>query len=251
MHTYVTIRGTSALMASSIPAAATGGLFIVRSSAVYMGVEMARIRDEDGGSGSAGLLDALLNIGEDGETEVLLAGLLGVGSTDDLCACACVSIRLRVDATQLFVWAHTVLDRLLRVEASTRSATPSPATSSRLHSRSLLAGEPLEQHLGVAVDAEILDGLGVLRRAGCVLPCRGLGERRAHGLSESLHGDCVSLSRRLARCGEGYREGGVDRAALNEQQAATAHGRTCTPNLLGSTAGHQDNIPASHSEGLY
>lgn len=86
---------------------------------------MVRIRDEDGGSGSAGLLDALLDIGEDGETEVLLAGLLGVGSTDDLCACACVSIPLRVDARPLLVWAHTVLNGLLRVEAAVASAPSS------------------------------------------------------------------------------------------------------------------------------
>lgn len=115
----VTIRGTSALMASSIPAAATGGLLGVRSCAVN-GEGVARVRDEDGGRGSAGLLDALLDIGEDGEAEVLLAGLLGVGAADDLCACASVSIRLRVHAGQLlaWAWAHTVLDRLLRVEAA-------------------------------------------------------------------------------------------------------------------------------------
>lgn len=174
---------------------------------------MARIRDKDGGSGSAGLLDALLDIGEDGETEVLLAGLLGVGSTDDLGACACVSIAVSVDARLLFAWAHTVLDGLLRVEAAIASApAPCLSPSSGPHSRSLLAGETLEQHLGVAVDAEVLDGLGVLRRAGCVGPGRGLGERRAHGLSESLHGGYGSLSRRLAGCAEGYRERCVDRA---------------------------------------
>jgi hypothetical protein len=85
---------------------------------------MARIRNEDGSCVSASLLDTLLNAGEDGETEVLLAGLLGVGSTDDLCACASTSIPLPVDARQLFVWAHTVLDRLLRVEAGMVSAPP-------------------------------------------------------------------------------------------------------------------------------
>ena len=85
-------------------------------------MDMARIRDEDGSCGSASLLDTLLNIGKDGEPEVLLAGLLGVGSTDDLCACVFVSIPLLRDARQLFVWAHTVLDRLLRVEAGTALA---------------------------------------------------------------------------------------------------------------------------------
>jgi hypothetical protein len=53
--------------------------------------------------------------------------------------------------------------------------------------RSLLASEALEQDLCVAVDAQVLDGLGVLGRAGRVLPGRGLGERRAQGLSEGLH----------------------------------------------------------------
>jgi hypothetical protein len=133
VHTYVTIRGTSALMASSIPAAATGGLCVVRSGAVN-GSGLARIRDEDGGRGSASFLDALLDIGEDGEAEVLLAGLLGVRAADDLCACASVSIPLRVHAGQLFVWAHTVLDRLLRVEAA---AALAPARPSPLLHRAL------------------------------------------------------------------------------------------------------------------
>lgn len=87
-------------------------------------MDIARIRDEDGSCGSASFLDTLLHIGEDGETEVLLAGLLGVGSTDDLCACASMSIPLPIDARQLFVWAHTVFDRLLRVEAGMVLAPP-------------------------------------------------------------------------------------------------------------------------------
>lgn len=57
----------------------------------------------------------------------------------------------------------------------------------RVHSRALLSSEALEQHLCVAVDAEVLDGLGILRRACRILPGSGLGERRAHGVSESLH----------------------------------------------------------------
>jgi len=154
---------------------------------------VVRIRDEDGGRGSASLLDALLDIGEDGEAEVLLAGLLGVRAADDLCACASVSIPLRVHAGQLFVWAHTVLDRLLRVEAAAALALDL-FFPEFYNSRSLLSSEALEQHLGVAVDAEVLDRLSVLRRAGSVGPGRGLGERRAHRLSESLHADCVALT---------------------------------------------------------
>lgn len=57
------------------------------------------------------------------------------------------------------------------------------------HSRSLLSGKALEQDLGVAVDAEVLDRLRILRGAGRILPGGGLGERRAHGLSDGLHRD--------------------------------------------------------------
>lgn len=61
--------------------------------------------------------------------------------------------------------------------------------ASEIHSRALLSREALEQHLGVAVDAEVLDGLGVLRGARRILPGRSLGERRAHGLTDGLHRD--------------------------------------------------------------
>jgi hypothetical protein len=56
-----------------------------------------------------------------------------------------------------------------------------------VHSRALLSSEALEQHLCVAVDAEVLDGLSVLQRACRILPGSGLGERRAQGVSEGLH----------------------------------------------------------------
>lgn len=45
------------------------------------------IRDEDGGSGSTGLLAGLGDVGEHGEGEVSAASLLGVGTTDDISAC--------------------------------------------------------------------------------------------------------------------------------------------------------------------
>lgn len=64
-----------------------------------------------------------------------------------------------------------------------------------LHSRSLLSSEALEQHLCVAVDAQVLDGLGILGRTCCVLPGRRPGERRAQGVSESLHRDCESVTK--------------------------------------------------------
>lgn len=161
----------------------------------------ARVRDEDGGRGRASLPDALLDIGEDGEAEVLLAGLLGVGASDDLCACASTSIAALslVAARRLCCAIRRVAYRTrwpavrgscCRISAALASVAAAAARSRRgaLHSRSLLAGEALEQHLGVAVDAQVLDGLGVLRRARCVRPGRGLGERRAHGLSDGLHG---------------------------------------------------------------
>lgn len=44
-------------------------------------------RDENGGRSSAGLLNGLLYVGEDGLAEMLGAGLLGVRSTNDVCAC--------------------------------------------------------------------------------------------------------------------------------------------------------------------
>ena len=94
---------------------------------------------------------------------------------------------------KLLDWAHTVLDRLLCVKAVAqliRAVLPSWC----LDSRSLLSREALEEHFGVAVDAEVLDSLGILRRTCCVLPGRGPGERRAQGVSESLHRDCGAVT---------------------------------------------------------
>jgi hypothetical protein len=95
------------------------------SDSVFVCVVRARLRDEDGGRGRASLPDALLDIGEDGEAEVLLAGLLGVGASDDLCACASTSIAALVAARRpdgqtavLFAWSRTVLDGLPCVEAA-------------------------------------------------------------------------------------------------------------------------------------
>ena len=44
-------------------------------------------RNKNGGRSSAGLLNSLLYVGEDGLAEMLGAGLLGVRSTNDVCAC--------------------------------------------------------------------------------------------------------------------------------------------------------------------
>jgi hypothetical protein len=46
------------------------------------------IRNEDSGGSSAGLLHGFANVGENGTVKVGRAGLLGVGTTDDIGACA-------------------------------------------------------------------------------------------------------------------------------------------------------------------
>lgn len=45
------------------------------------------VRNEDGGSGSLGLLHGLCDILEDGQPKVLGASLLGVCASNNLCAC--------------------------------------------------------------------------------------------------------------------------------------------------------------------
>lgn len=81
-----------------------------------------RGRDEDGGGVGASLLHSIGDIGEDGLAKVLLAGLLGVGSADNVGA---------------------VLDGLLGVEGT------------------LLAGEALEDNLGLVANAQVGVGGGV------------------------------------------------------------------------------------------
>lgn len=83
-----TARGISAWRASSIPAAARGGLFGCQYSIT---IEICRsfrggcrIRDKKRGSGSSRLLDGLGDVLEDGQVEMCLASLLGVRSTNNL-----------------------------------------------------------------------------------------------------------------------------------------------------------------------
>lgn len=99
--------------------------------------------------------------------------------------------------------AHTVLDGLLGVEAvrlSTRAAPHALALHCNL--RSLLAGEALEQHLGVAVDAQVFDRVGVGRGAGRIRVAGGcFPQRRAQGSSYGLHRD-GEWSRRQTCAGE-------------------------------------------------
>jgi hypothetical protein len=81
VHTYVTIRGISAAMASSILFAATGGL---SSSAWSSKQQKLGVRDENGGRGSSSLFDSVRYARKDGPAEVLRARLLGVRASDDI-----------------------------------------------------------------------------------------------------------------------------------------------------------------------
>jgi hypothetical protein len=77
-----------------------------------------------------------------------------------------------------------------------------------MHSRSLLAGEALEQHLGVSVDAQVLDCLGVRRRARRIsLPRGGCAEGRAQRFSEGLHRDNGAATKADLGGEGGYRVG--------------------------------------------
>lgn len=77
-------------MASSIPAAATGGLSHYLSASriqYFLILSKIGLRDEEGGGGGAGLFHGVGDVLEDGEVKMCRAGLLGVRATNDLCAC--------------------------------------------------------------------------------------------------------------------------------------------------------------------
>ena len=74
-------------MASSIPAAARGGLVTVSFAVLAAHGYRRIIRNEDGGSGGTGLLHGIADVGENGKVKVSRAGLLGVGTTNDVGAC--------------------------------------------------------------------------------------------------------------------------------------------------------------------
>jgi hypothetical protein len=74
ISTYVTIRGTSAAIASSILFAATGGLHkgqFVCTCAVRNVSGGVGVRNENGGCGSPSLLDSICYTGKDGLAEML------------------------------------------------------------------------------------------------------------------------------------------------------------------------------------
>jgi hypothetical protein len=83
-ETYVTMSGISALIASSIPAAATGGLYLCQKLSCMRSMEAARY--EDGRCGRASGSLRFLYTREDGLAEVLSAGLFWVRAADDICA---------------------------------------------------------------------------------------------------------------------------------------------------------------------
>jgi hypothetical protein len=152
------------------------------------------VRDEDGGSGSLSLFDSLCYALEDGQSKMLSASLLGVCASDDLGACPHVNLLHHSLKFANWLGAYRIRWLVLRENCAYISTLPI-ADMFCLHSRSLLASEALEQHLGVAVDAEVLDRLGILRGASRILPGRGLGERRAQRLSDRLHRDCAVVTK--------------------------------------------------------
>lgn len=147
---------------------------------------------------------------------MLGAGLLGVGASHDFCACNAPSIPLLRIHKIAVGWAHTVLDGLLCVEAVMPLASPINCKRPRRHVRSLLSSKALEQHLGVAVDAEVLDRLRILRRARRILPGRGFGKRRAQRLSDCLHRDCEAATKAEVQVRERIVERVMDGAGLND-----------------------------------
>ena len=82
-----TMRGISASRASSIPAAATGGLLVRVSATLSFIAGLQHVRDEESGGRGAGFLDTVADVLEDGQVEVCSAGLFGVCAANNLGAC--------------------------------------------------------------------------------------------------------------------------------------------------------------------
>lgn len=82
----------------------------------------ACIRHENGRGRGLRLLDGLGYVLEDGQAQMLGAGLLGVCAADDLCACSARQSRRWHLRCPVLGCAHTVFDGLCRVEAASRSA---------------------------------------------------------------------------------------------------------------------------------
>ena len=84
------------MMASSIPAAANGGLHR-ECQQRHVVSEEGSIRDEESGGSGASLLHSIGDVLEDREVEMRLAGLLWVGTADNFCACSSGISKLRIE----------------------------------------------------------------------------------------------------------------------------------------------------------
>lgn len=88
----------------------------------------------------------------------------------------------------------------------TRDGSPARQPLFKRDVRSLLSGEALEDDLGLAVDAQVLDRLGVRRAGRAVVTAGSVAQRRARGGSgDGLHG-CGKRKKKKRR-GEVSKEG--------------------------------------------
>jgi hypothetical protein len=123
-----TAKGISASRASSIPAAANGGLDYIASASKVRGagILLYSLRDEERGGRSTGLLHGVGDILEDGQVEMGLASLLGVRSSNNLGTCILPSQCLEIPKMMVLGKREsheidrTVFDGLLGVEAGRR-----------------------------------------------------------------------------------------------------------------------------------
>jgi hypothetical protein len=84
VSTYVTQSGISAVSASSILFAASGGLYLGQIVSFDEHVARAFIRDEDGGCGSSSLFDAFFYGCENRLAQVFCTSLFWVCTPDDI-----------------------------------------------------------------------------------------------------------------------------------------------------------------------
>lgn len=90
---------------------------------------------------------------------------------------ACEAWKLRISPSQ-----HVI-------GTPTRDGSPAKQPVFKRDVRSLLSGEALEDDLGLAVDAQVLDRLGVRRAGRAVVTAGSVAQRRARGGSgDGLHG---------------------------------------------------------------
>lgn len=126
---------------------------------------------------------------------MLSACLLRVRAADDICAYDEVSMELVIIFSRRSVRRIPYSIACWAWKLCTVSAIPTGKSYS-LYSRSLPSSEALEEHLCIAVDAEVLDGFGVRGRACRIaLLRRGFSERGAQGSSNGLHRDNEAVTK--------------------------------------------------------